>query len=247
MFVKFPAAMQIILNASAGCTLTLRTYALYYGGKWVLIFLLPIVVIGAVVESWALTMGVPASLSPGIVGCILTGNPADGNRYAVYWISQLIFPTLIFAMTVYRVLFMRREGLSIGSVAELFLRDGLIYFAIIFLANLVNVVTFVTESVWEFLALTLRITSPTFAQQTAKQKNAPFSEMIIAVMICRLTLNMRSDKTSKNWEEVYEMSEFHCASRNLPGNASSSSRSPRSFGFRGNEVGDAVVDRSIEV
>jgi len=143
------------------------------------------------------------------VGCILTGNPAEygsdlllfltqkpivlsGHRYAVYWIGQLFFPTLVFGMTVGRIFSLRRRGLTKGSITDVLLRDGVVYFAVIFVANLANVITFVAAS------------------QGIQQINAPFSEMITAVMICRLILNLRSDRRLDN---VRKLSDFHDGTR----------------------------------
>jgi len=228
MFVKFPAAMQVILNASAGGTLVLRTYALYACQKWILVLLLPVIILEAVVESWALTMGVPAELPPGIVGCILTGNPADGRRYAIFWVGQLIFPTLVFGMTVGRIAFLRREGLSKGSIMDVLLRDGVIYFAVIFVANLVNVVTFMTAS------------------QSIQQINAPFSEMITTVMICRLILNLRSEGQMDN---AQELSEFRCATgkgASEGANAVSGFGSPRFFNSQPGTVSSTSEETSYD-
>ncbi|KLO12988.1 hypothetical protein SCHPADRAFT_940763 [Schizopora paradoxa] len=239
MFVKFPAAMQVILNASAGCTLILRTYALYacqkvlyvyvLPMKWILVMLLPVVAIGAAVESWALTMGVPTKLPPGVVGCILTGNPVDGDRFAFYWTSQLVFPTVIFGMTVARIVYLRREGQLKGGIVDVLMRDGVIYFAIIFIANLVNVVTFVTAS------------------QTVKQINAPFTEMIISVMICRIILNLRTERCLHNNSD--EMSDFQCATwkeRNGKISGDSDARSPTIFDSQVGTIG-SVVDECESV
>jgi len=231
MFVKFPAAMQIILNASADCTLLLRTYAVYACQRWVLVLLLPLVFIEAAVESWAVTMGVPAELPPGVAGCILTGNPADGDRFALYWIGQLVFPTLALGMTVGRIVFLRRAGLSKGSITDILLRDGVIYFAVIFLANLANIISVAT------------------AAQSIQQINAPFSEMITTVMICRLILNLRTDMRLGNTTNDHRVSESHRATRRRPlekAAVSGSERSPTFFDSQPGAISSASAVTGYE-
>ncbi|KLO12998.1 hypothetical protein SCHPADRAFT_940772 [Schizopora paradoxa] len=193
-FVKFPGIMQIILNISTGVTLSLRTYALYGNRnvffpsslipqcltrddlqKFIILVLLPFLLAEVAVEAWAVSDGVSVPLPPGFSGCILTGNPTHGNRFVAFWVGQLVFPMLIFVLTITKGASLYREGASRSKVLRIMLRDGLIYFLIIFLANVANVVTYVV--------------SPPNLQAV----NAPFSDMITALMICRLILNLRTD------------------------------------------------------
>jgi len=173
-FVKFPGIMQIILNISTGITLSLRTYALYGNNKWILIFLMPFLLAEVAVEAWAVSGGVPVPLPEGFSGCILTGKASQGNRFVAFWVGQLVFPTLIFVLTIAKGASLYRGGTSRSKVLRIMLRDGLMYFLVIFLANVVNVVTYVV--------------TPADLQAV----NAPFSDMITALMICRLILNLRT-------------------------------------------------------
>ncbi|KAK2464698.1 hypothetical protein APHAL10511_003274 [Amanita phalloides] len=60
------------------------------------------------------------------------------------------------------------------SLFNLVVRDGVIYFAVIFVANLVTVLTFI------------------FAPMDVKAINASFSTLITNLMVSRLILNLRS-------------------------------------------------------
>jgi len=174
-FVKFPGIMQIILNISTGITLSLRTYALYSNNKWILIFLMPFLLAEVAVEAWAVSGGDRVPLPKGFSGCILTGKESQGNRFVAFWVGQLVVPTLIFVLTIGKGVSLYRYGTSRSRVLRIMLRDGLMYFLIIFLANVVNVVTYVV------------------APPDLHAVNAPFSDMITALMICRLILNLRTD------------------------------------------------------
>ncbi|THH11915.1 hypothetical protein EW145_g343 [Phellinidium pouzarii] len=165
--------MQIIINISSGATLSLRLFALYEQSLWILLLLVPCLVAEITVESWAVSGGVPVLLPSGQIGCILTGKSTQGNRFAAFWIGQLVFPTIIFVLTFARAF---RSGFMRGGILEIILRDGLIYFLVIFCANLMNVVTYAT------------------ALEDVKFINAPFTNVITSLMICRLTLNLRAGR-----------------------------------------------------
>jgi len=174
-FVKFPGIMQIILNISTGITLSIRTYALYGKKKWIISCLSPFLLAEVAVEAWAVSGGVPVPLPNGYSGCILTGKSTQGDRFAAFWVGQLVFPMVIFILTIAKGASLYRDGTGRNRVLEVMLRDGLMYFLVIFLANLVNVITYVV--------------SPPDLQAV----NAPFSNMITALIICRLILNLRAN------------------------------------------------------
>ena len=44
--------------------------------------------------------------------------------FAVFWMGQLVFPTLIFVMTLARALRLRRYGAIKGGILNVLLRDG---------------------------------------------------------------------------------------------------------------------------
>ncbi|KAL5527746.1 hypothetical protein ACEPAG_6547 [Sanghuangporus baumii] len=182
-FVRFPGSMQIASNVASGLTLSLRVYALYGQAWWVIAVLLPVFLAEIGLEIWAVAGGVAASLPPGIIGCILTGRPDEGDRFAAFWIGQLVFPTLIFVMTFIRVIRLRRYGTLKGSLLTLILRDGICYFFVIFIANLTNVLTYTLTSL--------------LLKESLKFANAPFTNVITTLMICRLMLNLRRPEPSE--------------------------------------------------
>jgi len=179
-FVHFPGVIQIIANSSIGLTLILRTYALYHRNNWVLAILFPFYLASFAVESWAVAGGAPIPLHPGFNGCILSGKPGGGDRIAGLWISQLVFPTAIFVLTTGRILRLKSKGVintATDSIAGLMLRDGTLYFFVIFFINLLNVVTYL------------------IAPPDLQAVNATFSSIMQGIMICRLMLNLRGGMT----------------------------------------------------
>ncbi|KAL5530066.1 hypothetical protein ACEPAF_6323 [Sanghuangporus sanghuang] len=176
-----PFSQQIISNVASGLTLSLRVYALYGQAWWVIVVLFPFFISEIALESWAVDGGVPVPLPSWAIGCILTGKSNQGIRFAVFWMGQLIFPTLIFIMTIARAVRLRRYGPMKGGILNVMLRDGVMYFLVIFIVNLANVVTYIVAPV------------------DLKFANAPFTNVITTVMICRLMLNL---KRANNQEPV---------------------------------------------
>ncbi|OCB88809.1 ABC1 domain protein [Sanghuangporus baumii] len=185
-FVRYPGAMQIISNIASGTTLSIRVYALYSQAWWVIAVLLPVLIAEIAVESWAVQGGAPAPLPPGVPGCILTGRDDEGIKFATFWAGQLVFPTLIFIMTIIRVLHLRRLAPIRDSILTVLLRDGIMYFLVIFVANTVNVVTYIV------------------APDDLRFANAPFTNVITTLMICRLMLNLqqRGDASAPSENDV---------------------------------------------
>ncbi|KAL5505080.1 hypothetical protein ACEPAH_7743 [Sanghuangporus vaninii] len=201
-FVRYPGAMQIISNIASGTTLSIRVYALYSQAWWVIAVLLPVLIAEIAVESWAVQGGAPAPLPPGVPGCILTGRDDEGIKFATFWAGQLVFPTLVFIMTIIRVLHLRRLAPIRDSILTVLLRDGIMYFLVIFVANTVNVITYIVAPV------------------DLRFANAPFTNVITTLMICRLMLNLqqRGDASAPN--DVSSFTLDHDISRpTLLGNA----------------------------
>ncbi|KAF9056979.1 hypothetical protein BJ165DRAFT_1335673 [Panaeolus papilionaceus] len=106
--------------------------------------------------------------------CIFTG---ESPLFPSLWVSPLILDSIIFGLTLWRTrMYVKDSGVT--PTVHIFLRDGALYFAIIFLANLMNTLIF-------FL-------SPT----DLKAVGATFSQLITSVMVSRLVLNLRSSDPS---------------------------------------------------
>jgi len=108
----------------------------------------------------------------GLVGCILTGLPQDGERFAGLWIAELAFPSVIFVLTLGRTVYLRETGVRTPLIS-LMMRDGIMYFGAIFFVNAVNTVTYAV------------------APPDLKPVNASVSQLTTQIMICRLMLNLR--------------------------------------------------------
>ncbi|KAJ7876753.1 hypothetical protein B0H14DRAFT_2713881 [Mycena olivaceomarginata] len=125
-------------------TLSLRVFAMYGLNKWILVCLLAAVGVMGSVGLWAsVTYGQHANIPavPGVVGChaLYTATVA---RSAGTWEALVVCDILVFALTVRRAYIQRASPLYAGSLIQRMATDGSMYFGIIVLANLANVLTF---------------------------------------------------------------------------------------------------------
>ncbi|KAF8164769.1 hypothetical protein B0H34DRAFT_210510 [Crassisporium funariophilum] len=169
-FVVFEGASTAALIGVCELIMILRVYALY-GRSWKILTFLMVLWAGQIAVSAAgLHTGFAVPLPPFLVGCILTGS---SPLFPSLWVAPLILDSCIFVLTLWRTRrYIRESGKS--PTLHIFMRDGALYFFIIFLANLMNTVIF--------------FASPA----DLKAIGASFSQLITATMVSRLVLNLRS-------------------------------------------------------
>lgn len=171
-YVLFPEALKFVTSFTIGVIFIIRLYAIY--SRSVMVAVLGALCLAAElgVKVWSFTDGTSLTLPQGLVGCILVGR--DDRRFVFTWIAELAFDSVIFFATLYRVIqHNRMHRGSAASLLHLILRDGVIYFAVIFIANLVTVLMFL------------------LASPDIKAINASFSTLITSLMVSRLILNLR--------------------------------------------------------
>ncbi|KAH8822934.1 hypothetical protein DL96DRAFT_325852 [Flagelloscypha sp. PMI_526] len=163
------------------CNRVVKMYALYSRNVYVLGGLFAVLAFQIILSSYGLSSGVAVPLPPGVTGCILTG-PVKSATFPAVWYTPAITDAIIFALTVYRAKTAFRSRSAAPTIRQ-FVKDGVLYFLVIFAANLSNVLTFA------------------FAVDDLKAFGASFSQLITSVMISRLLLNLRGigeKKTSRN-------------------------------------------------
>ncbi|KAG7087191.1 hypothetical protein E1B28_013172 [Marasmius oreades] len=172
-WIWLPVAVGPIVSLATGIILILRVHAIYSQAAWVLWVTFPIYIGQLVVMGWSIPAGIPADLPPGFIGCIPHPKDATGLQLSSLYIAALTFDATIFALTLGRAVYYRLTG-SLIPLITLVIRDGTLYFAVIFVVNLTNV----------FL---LSLATPDLSAI-----NAPFASMITAVLVARLMLNLRA-------------------------------------------------------
>ncbi|EKM78929.1 hypothetical protein AGABI1DRAFT_129200 [Agaricus bisporus var. burnettii JB137-S8] len=125
-----------------------------------------------------LRTGFALPLRPGFIGCILTGSDSLSPSL---WIAPLVTDSFIFLLTIYRtkenighLITSIMNGGASDRVVTILLRDGLMYYFLIFLANLMNCLIYF------------------IAEPDLKTIGASFSQLLTCTMISRLVLNLRS-------------------------------------------------------
>ncbi|KAH6884370.1 hypothetical protein BKA70DRAFT_1468675 [Coprinopsis sp. MPI-PUGE-AT-0042] len=157
--------------AMVGVIMIIRVYALYHRSKYVLGVLLSLWTIQLVLSAIGLSTGHPISLPPGLVGCIHTGTH---KLFPSLWVTPLVTDSVVFFLTMWR----GRQYLFNfhGSPTNhVFVRDGAVYFLIIFLSNLANTLIFFVTT-----------------RADLKPIAASFNQLLTSTIISRLYLNLRS-------------------------------------------------------
>ncbi|KAI0358794.1 hypothetical protein OH77DRAFT_1105488 [Trametes cingulata] len=174
-YVLYPEALKIVTAAAIGLIFILRLYSIYSKRSIILYGFGALLIAELAVKIWAFTDGTMLQLPPGFVGCILTGRSSPGDRLIYTWVAELVFDSLVFIATLYRTLELYRRTVigETQSLITIIMRDGIMYFAAIFVSNLVTVLIFV------------------FATPDLKVINASFSTLITSLMVSRLMLNLR--------------------------------------------------------
>lgn len=135
-------AVQVV----GGVLMTIRVYVLYNQSRSILTLLLMIALGAISISCWAMVrFPSPKSnmsdfLPPSrMVGCPggLYMTPEQGRYMAAAWSGQLVFDIIVFLLTLWQCLQTRMKGYK--DLMGVFLRDGCIYFAVIAVANAVNI------------------------------------------------------------------------------------------------------------
>ncbi|KAJ7121576.1 hypothetical protein C8R44DRAFT_786490 [Mycena epipterygia] len=169
----FAVVTQILI----GIMLILRTYALYERKK--IILALMVCVAGGVISVgiWSVLSG--STVKPGddgvqvplYIGCSSLVSSSQTIGLAIAWAGMGVFDCTIFFLTLYRA-FSRRNSSSMDLLGVL-LRDGSIYFGVIVLSTLSNILTFI------------------FGGPYIRGLSTTFTNVISSIMISRLMLNLR--------------------------------------------------------
>ncbi|KAJ7358532.1 hypothetical protein DFH08DRAFT_953664 [Mycena albidolilacea] len=153
----------------------LRMYALYGRSKRVLGVL---VVLGAICTGVAVwnAQGQHGTTITILPGCHPHFSTATSYHLAAAWATLFVFDTVIFGMTIYNGWCARRclGPRSTVSFQTIIVRDGALYFGVMVLANLANILTFIARTNTSVLPGSL----------------ATFASCISITMMMRLMLNL---------------------------------------------------------
>jgi len=169
--------LSIITTATVEFILSYRVYALFGKARWVTVFLL--VLFGAEIAGVAVIMSIAGETEgtlerpgPFLAGCYATNIP---SYFAWVFVPPLVASAILFGMTAVKTVatvFRSRSSRS-APLMTLFLRDGAVYFALISMVLLVNLLMFV------------------FVRQTLSAVALCFCYTTPSIFCSRLLLNVR--------------------------------------------------------
>lgn len=125
--------------------LILRLHSVYGKKRAVTIPLVLLYIAQAIIE--AVLVGVSTSTTkptppPPVIapwkGCFYSNPP----RFVLAaWVPSLVFQSILFTMTLYKLWELRVNGIKASGILTVFVRDGAMFFAMVFVAELVNTLT----------------------------------------------------------------------------------------------------------
>ncbi|CAK5275841.1 unnamed protein product [Mycena citricolor] len=200
--VSPPAARPTELLTASPVMLILRTYALYERSRRVLGFVVGVAALVIAVAVWAVVAGPTTAADVKMPpldldrGCAAGVTRSQAAGLAIAWSSMMLFDCVIFVLTLYRAL-SRRRALGFQLLTVL-LRDGAIYFGVMVLINVANILTFFMGKVDIMFTSDFLVACSSCNQQPyTKGVLATFTSTISSVMISRLMLNLRDPGLQK--------------------------------------------------
>lgn len=166
----------VVTQILVGNLLTMRVYALYECSKRILGFMIVVMICGTSVAVWSI-LGTESMPADTITGCHMGLTQDSGIRLAAAWIGLFVFDSIAFILTArksYREMYMHQASRSSSPLLWIVIRDGALYFAIMALANMANIVTFCV------------------AKPFVKSSLSGFSSNISVTAMSRLMLNLHA-------------------------------------------------------
>ncbi|KAJ7484783.1 hypothetical protein B0H11DRAFT_2231460 [Mycena galericulata] len=174
----FAVVTQIIV----GVMLILRTHALYERNRRILVLMVCVSAAVIGVGLWAILSGSSVDADEDTtdlhlyIGCPSTVSSSQTRRLAAAWGGMGVFDCTIFFLTLYRALTRWRS--SDVNLLTVLIRDGSIYFGVIAMSNLANILTFLLGGPY------------------TRGIATTFTNVISSIMIPRLMLNLRDPSLS---------------------------------------------------
>ncbi|KAJ3877263.1 hypothetical protein F5051DRAFT_453202 [Lentinula edodes] len=132
------------------------------------------------------------------VGTIPSFSDTQGLHLAYLWIGIFVFDLCVFSLTLWKTYCIYKDGYMMSrGIGTVVMRDGLMYFGIITLATLANILAFA------------------FGTEFTKGLLPIFSNIISSVMMSRLMLNLREGHTNETQMSglIFANNEFSMAPR----------------------------------
>ncbi|KAL4075114.1 hypothetical protein V8B97DRAFT_2102911 [Scleroderma yunnanense] len=132
--------LMAIVQITGAVVMSIRIYAIYGRNRRVLYFFVLVLVIITAIALYSLLVKFPASPQNALIppqGCLHSISQQQALRFAAAWGGQLVFDAMTFGFTVWKLFGM--ESFGSRSLADILLRDGTMYFAIMTIMNIANI------------------------------------------------------------------------------------------------------------
>ncbi|TFK30935.1 hypothetical protein FA15DRAFT_580312, partial [Coprinopsis marcescibilis] len=177
MYPQIPVALAMWNQVGSEFVLLIRTYAFFSRNSYVLWFLLSalsgVVAYQLYVDTTQMLL-LPFFKPPFEKGpCFPMSKPRSAHLLG-FFIAPLLFDTVVTLMTVWKAFnIRRRNGGPNSRLIQTFLREGVFYYILISIANLINGIFYLQP------------------RQVISAINIPLSVMLGPVLACRLILDLR--------------------------------------------------------
>ncbi|KAJ3785711.1 hypothetical protein GGU10DRAFT_332878 [Lentinula aff. detonsa] len=182
----FAQILIFLVQFNISVLFVLRMYAIYSSSRRIVAFLsvvLTAMVVNNVVQLYLADRTGLAAVDPpsavAQIGSIPSFSNAQGLHLAYLWIGIFAFDFCVFSLTLWKTYYMYKDGYISGGIGTVVMRDGLMYFGIITLANLGNILVFA------------------FGPEFTKGLLPVFSSIISSVIMSRLMLNLREENLNE--------------------------------------------------
>ncbi|OCH94949.1 hypothetical protein OBBRIDRAFT_721553, partial [Obba rivulosa] len=174
---SFHQYYAVLTQVIVAALLLLRTYALYNRDARILCMMIITCTAGtivSIVSAKDVLTCVRHLIS--LKDCTVGVTPCTNLDLIGAWSSMLAFDTLVFFLTLARAIYV--GGLWKGTLFRIMLRDGALYYGIMVMANIANILTFLVRHC-------------TAMQPTAKGMCTTLTNVVSSTLISRLMLNLR--------------------------------------------------------
>ncbi|KAA1473570.1 hypothetical protein DENSPDRAFT_882148 [Dentipellis sp. KUC8613] len=167
-------------NARRHFLCVIRVSAIYNHNRFVLGFLIFLVLGCAGLTVWVVCSSlsehdhglVLLNLGSGTTGCNPIYTKSQGTQLALTWGSLLVFDSCVFVLTVFKAFRVGRR--YPGSLVHVLLRDGTLYFVLLFAANFSNIMMYL------------------YAAPPLRSTNTVLTTVLSTVAVSRLMLGLRA-------------------------------------------------------
>ncbi|KAJ3790146.1 hypothetical protein GGU10DRAFT_188692 [Lentinula aff. detonsa] len=186
--VRFEGAMTMIGINIVGLMMLIRIYALYKNQKWVVAGVAVLLLVEMATYSWLMSTGIPVQHHPNITSCTMIFGEKDSVASSSSAWLPLLYDTVVLILTLRATIPSVRnaQGSTTIYIMKQLLKDGLMYYGVIFAVTLV---------------LTVMIID---AGSGLKNITAQLELLITVTMMSRITLNlMRSPDKHHDQHDIF--------------------------------------------